>query len=115
MLPNNTAQENLDRQYRIRALGYNVDWLVDRVLGLYGLTFEELIMAGKHRKAVKAWSKLCYWGRRELWMNEVWIPKKLNFAYSAESESTTRGREIIDERVCRLLREAKSENPRNVP
>ena len=36
-----TAQENLDRKSMIRALGYDLEWLVNRVTGLFGLTFEE--------------------------------------------------------------------------
>ncbi|CAB1058950.1 hypothetical protein D1BOALGB6SA_3708, partial [Olavius sp. associated proteobacterium Delta 1] len=36
-------QENLDRKSMIRALGYDFNWLVDRVLGLFGLSFNELL------------------------------------------------------------------------
>ncbi|CAB1061123.1 hypothetical protein D1BOALGB6SA_5896, partial [Olavius sp. associated proteobacterium Delta 1] len=35
------AQKNLDRKSMIRALGYDFNWLVDRVLGLFGLSFNE--------------------------------------------------------------------------
>jgi len=35
-----TAQENLDRKSKIRALGHDFDWLVGRVLDLFGLTFK---------------------------------------------------------------------------
>ena len=44
------AQENLDRKSKIRALGYDFDWLVGRVLGLFGLTFNELLTGGKQRR-----------------------------------------------------------------
>ena len=32
------AQENLDRKFRIAALVYDFDWLVDQVLGLFDHT-----------------------------------------------------------------------------
>ena len=109
------AQENLDRKSEIRALGYDFDWLVDRVLGLFGLTFNELLNGGKQRKIVQARSVLCYWGTRELGMSAVSISKKLNIASSTASESAMRGRQIVEEQGWKLLGKDKSENPRNVP
>ena len=70
------ARENLDRKYRFRAPGYDFDWLLDRVLGLFSLTFAELMTGGKQRRAVQARSVLCYWGTRELGMSAVRISKK---------------------------------------
>jgi putative transposase len=109
------AQENLDRKSKIRALGYDFDWLVDRVLGLFGFTFKELLTGGKQRKMVQARSVLCYWGTRELGLSAVSISKRLNIAASTASESAMRGRKIVEEHGWNLLEENKSENPRNVP
>ena len=109
------AQENLDRKSMIRALGYDFDWLVGRVLGLFGLTFKELLTGGKQRRMVQARSVLCYWGTRELGMSAVSISKKLNIASSTASESAMRGRQIVEEQGWMLLEEDKSEKPRNVP
>jgi len=109
------AQENLDRKSIISALGYDFDALVDRVLGLFGLTFNELLTGGKQRRIVQARSVLCYWGTRELGMSAVSISKKLNIASSTASESAMRGRQIVAAHGWTLLEEDKSENPRNVP
>ena len=43
------------------------------------------------------------------------IVRPLNIAASTASESAMRGRQIVEERGLKLLEEAKSENPRNVP
>jgi hypothetical protein len=112
-----SAQENLDRKSRIRALGYDFDWLSDRVLGLFGLTFKELLTGGKQRRTVQARSVLCYWGTRELGMSAVEISKKLNIASSTASESATRGRQIVEKQGLKLLDEdiEQSDYPRNVP
>jgi REP element-mobilizing transposase RayT len=99
------AQENLDRRSRIRALGYDFDWLVDRVLGLFGLTLKELLTGGKQRRTVQARSVLCYWGTRELGMSAVEISKNLNIAPSTASESATRGRQIVEKQGLKLLDE----------
>ena len=110
-----TSQENLERKSKIRSLGYDFDWLVGRVLGLFDLTFNELLTGGKQRKMVQARSVLCYWGTRELGMSAVWIAKKLNIASSTASESAMRGRQIVEDHGWKLLKDDKSDNPRNVP
>jgi putative transposase len=99
------AQENLDRKSMVRALGYDFEWLVDRVTGLFGLTFKELLTGGKQRRTVQARSVLCYWGTRELGMSAVGISKKLNIASSTASESVTRGRQIVEEQGLKILDE----------
>jgi hypothetical protein len=109
------AQENLGRKSTIRALGYDFDSLVDRVLDLFGLTFNELLIGGKQRRVVQARSVLCYWGTRELGMSAVSISKKLNIASSTASECPMRGWQIVEEQGWKLLEEDKSEKPRNVP
>ena len=91
------AQENLDRKSMIRARGYDFDWLVDRVLGLFGLTFNELLTGGKQRRMAQARSVIGYWGTRELWMSAVYISKKLNIASSTAIESAMRGRQIVED------------------
>ena len=97
------AQENLDRKSRVRALGYDFEWLLDRVLGLFDLTFEDLLTGGKQRKTVQARSVICYWGTRELGMSAVEISKKLKIAPSTASESATRGRQIVEKQGLKLL------------
>jgi putative transposase len=108
------AQESLDQKSKIRALGYDFDWLVGRVLGLFGLTFNDILTGGKQRRVVQARSVLCYWGTRELGMSAVSISKKLNIASSTASESAMKGRQIVEEHGWKLLEEDKSGNPRNV-
>jgi putative transposase len=107
------AQESLDQKSKIRALGYDFDWLVGRVLGLFGLTFNDILTGGKQRRVVQARSVLCYWGTRELGMSAVSISKKLNIASSTASESAMKGRQIVEEHGWKLLEEDKSENPRS--
>jgi hypothetical protein len=54
------AQEKLDRKYRLKARGYDFNWRLRRVTGLFGLTEDFLLTGGKQRKAVMARSVLCY-------------------------------------------------------
>jgi hypothetical protein len=99
------AQEKLDQKSMIQSLGYDFEWLVNRVTGLFGLTFRELLTGGKQRRTVQARSVLCYWGTRELGMSAVGISKKLNIAPSTASESVSRGRQIVEDQGLKLLEE----------
>jgi hypothetical protein len=99
------ARENLDRKSAVQARGYDFEWLMERVTGLFGLTPKEIVTGGKQPKAVKVRSVLCYWGTRELGLSAVEISKKLNIASSTVSESVTRGRQIVEELGLPLLRE----------
>lgn len=99
------AQEELERKHMLRARGYDFEWLVERVIGLFGLTSKELLTGGKQRKTVTARSVLCYWGTRELGMSAVGISKKLNIASSTASESAARGRRIVEAQGLKLLDE----------
>jgi len=46
------AQEKLDQKSMIQSLGYDFEWLVNRVTGLFGLTFKELLTGGKQRRTL---------------------------------------------------------------
>jgi hypothetical protein len=99
------AEENWERRHAIRALGYDFEWLTDKVTDMCGITPRELLTGGKQRKTVLARSLLCYWGTRELGMSAVDISKKLGIAPSTASECVTRGRKIVEEKGLKLLDE----------
>jgi hypothetical protein len=71
----------------IRAKGYDFEWSVSRVTGLFGLTSKELLTGGKQRKTVKAGAYYAIGARGKLGMNAVDISKKLNIASSTAGES----------------------------
>jgi putative transposase len=99
------AQGNLDQKSMIRAQRYDFDWVVNRVSGLFALSFKELLTGGKQRRTVQARSVLCYWGTRELRMSAVGISKKLKIASSTASESVSKGRQIIEKQGLKLFDE----------
>jgi hypothetical protein len=49
------AQENLDRKSMIRALGYDFEWLVDRVTGLFGLAADPQRLGVPIKEAGAEW------------------------------------------------------------
>ena len=98
-----TAQEDLNRKYKLFSHGYDLEWLVGRVTGLFGMTVKELLTGGKQRKTVRARSVVCYWGTRELGISAAEISTRLHIASSTASESVARGRRIVEEQGLKLL------------
>jgi putative transposase len=96
------AQENLERTYKLKAQGYNFDWLVKRVAQLLEIEPKDVLAAGKYVKTVKARSLLCYWGVRELGMTTVELAKKVNLAQPTVSQAVARGKKIAEKQGLNL-------------
>jgi putative transposase len=99
----NEARESLERKYKLKAHGYDFDWLVQHVAQLLDIEQRDVLARGKYKQTVKARSLLCYWGTRELGMTTVELAKKLNLAQPTISQSAMRGRKIALEEGLRLL------------
>jgi hypothetical protein len=98
-----TSEEELERKYKLKAHGYDFDWLVKRVADVIGLDAKEVLAVGKYSQSVKARSLLCYWATRELAMTTVELSKKLRLAQPTVSQSVKRGQKIAEENRLNLL------------
>lgn len=56
----------LERKYRLKAEGYTLEKLADRVAGVFGVEPVDLQSAGKYAENVKARSVFCNWTVRDL-------------------------------------------------
>ncbi|MFZ7127885.1 MAG: transposase [Desulfobacterales bacterium] len=92
-----TAQENLDRKYRLEADGHDFEWLVRQVAMLLEIEPEDVLARGKYPQSVRARSLLCFWATRELGMTTVDLSKKLNLAQPTVSQAARRGQKIARE------------------
>lgn len=97
------AHEHLDRKYRLRAEGYDFEWLVSRVAEQLGIEPEEVLSPGKYPQNVRARSLLCYWGVRAMGMTTVELSRKLNLSQSGISQSVKRGRKIAQNQGIILI------------
>jgi hypothetical protein len=58
--------ESLEQKSTVRSLGYDFDWLLERVLGLFGLTLKELLTGESNEELYRL--EACYAiGERESW------------------------------------------------
>ena len=85
------AGERLERKYRLRSKGYDIDTLAGLAAKLMNVPVEQLYAAGKNRRTVRARSLLCYWAVRECGMTMSSLAKRLDMSNSAVSQSVKRG------------------------
>ncbi len=97
------SQENMERRYRRESLGYDFDWLVERVAQAFKIDPKDIMSSGKYRKTVKARSLLCFWGVRELGMTTVYLSRKLGIAQPTVSQAVMRGQKIVENQGLNLL------------
>ena len=55
------ANERMEREYRIRALGFDTEKIIERVSEVLGIAPAQVTAAGKCRDTVRARSLVCYW------------------------------------------------------
>jgi len=81
----------------LKALGYDLDVLADRVAVLFDITPKEILSPGKHKKRVQARSVFSYWAVRELGETATSIAKKIGISQPAVSMSVDRGEKTGNE------------------
>lgn len=100
-----TANEALEKKYRLKAQGMDVEKIARRVSELFDLNLNEVWAQGKYRKIVNARSLLCFWAVRELGVSMSSLARRLKISPAAVSKSVLRGERIIEQHHYSLLRE----------
>ncbi len=90
--------EVLDRKYRLKALGYDVDKIIERVADLFDIEPQEILQTGKQPLRVQARSLVCYWAVSELGISATEVGRRLGLSQSAVSRAVPRGQKLADER-----------------
>jgi hypothetical protein len=86
-----SAKEQFEQSYRLKAQGYNLDKVALRVSTVLGMEPEQIWAAGKHPMTVKARSLLCYWAVRHLGFSATELSKRLGISQPSVSISVKRG------------------------
>jgi hypothetical protein len=99
-----TANETLEKKYRLKAQGMDIDKIAERVAELLDMSSSEVLAQGKYSKIVKARSILCCWAVRELGMSMSSLARRLKITPAAVSKSVLRGEKIIGQHQYSLLK-----------
>lgn len=86
-----TADEAMERKYRLKAAGNDFDKLVDWVGELFQLKPAEILLPSKQRYRVKARSLLCFWAVKEIGMSSIAVADRLGITQPAVSRLAQRG------------------------
>jgi hypothetical protein len=89
-----SAKEQVEQRYRLKAQGYNLEKVALRVSTVLGVEPEQVWASGKHPMTVKARSLFCYWAVRQLDFSATELSKKLRVSQPAVSLSVKRGETI---------------------
>ena len=99
----NQAAESLDRQYRLKAQGMDIEQVTRRVAQIMDMSIKEVWSPGKYRRIVKARSLLCYWAVRELGISMASLSRRLHISSAAVSQSVQRGEILAKENHYHLI------------
>lgn len=96
-------EEQFERRYWLKAQGYDIDWVVRKVVEIFNIEPEQIYKPGNQPLRVKARSLLCYWAVRELGLSGTSIGKLLGIGQPAVSRAVVRGEKISDDMNLNLM------------
>jgi putative transposase len=89
------ASEQMERQYRLKAEGWTLAKITERVAEIFGIEKDQIFVAGKHPKRVHTRSVSAYWAIRYLGLSATEVGKQLGLSKSAVSRAFERGRQMV--------------------
>jgi hypothetical protein len=97
------ADEQLERRYRLKAEGFNLDQVAGRVAEVLGIPVERVWEKNRRPQVVAARSLLCFWANTELGMSMTALAALLGLTQPAVSIAARRGEKIAKEMDCQLV------------
>jgi len=97
------SEERLRRTYQLKAEGYDLERLTQRVAEVFEIDPEYLWSKGKYPRLVEARSLFCYWAVRELGVSATELARRFEISQPAVSISVKRGEGIAKEMGLRML------------
>ena len=89
------ASEQMQRRYRLKAEGWRLTKITERVADIFGIEKDQVVVAGKQPDRVGARSVLAYWAIRDLGLTAMEVGQYLGLSKSAVSRAATRGQKLI--------------------
>ena len=97
------AQEQRERRYQLKATGFNIDQVAEKVAAILGIQCKQVWGKGKHPQTVMARSLLCYWAVHELGISATALARRIGITQPAVSQSVKRGEAIAKENGFELI------------
>jgi len=97
------SNEQLKRKYHLKAKGFDLTSVAERVSELTGIDKSQIFLPGKERNRVRARSLFCYWAVRELGISMMDLSKRLELSMAGISQTVKRGEKIAEEERFSLV------------
>ncbi len=97
------ANEQLERRYRLKAEGLELDRVAERVAAVMNIPLKLVWEQSRRPQVVDARDLLCYWASKELVMSKTYLAKRLNLTQPAVSIAVRRGEKIAGENQYQLI------------
>ena len=89
------ASEQIERRYRLKAEGWTLTKITERVAEIFGIEKDQVVVPGKQPDRVCARSVLAYWAIRDLGLTATEVGKYLGLSKSAVSRAAKRSQKLI--------------------
>ena len=99
------SEDAFEKRYRLKAQGWDIDRVAERVAELLQMDVEEVWQPGRYRRLVTARSLLCYWAVRDLGVSMASLAKRLGISSVAVSKSVARGDALVKKNKYTLIDE----------
>jgi chromosomal replication initiation ATPase DnaA len=90
------AEERVKVRYRMKAQGFDLEKLIDRVAELTQLTKARILGGIREKRRTDARSMPAYWAMDQVEITQTELAKKLNLTHSAISHAARRGKMLVD-------------------
>ena len=97
------ADEQLERRYRLKAEGVDLEQVAERVTAVMNIPRELVWEKSRRPQVVDARDLLCYWASKELAMSITDLARRLNLTQPAVSIAVRRGEKIASENQFQLI------------
>ena len=97
------ADEQLERRYRLKAEGFGLEQVAERVAQVMSIPAELVWEMSRRPQVAVARSLLCFWASKELGMSMTDLAKRLNLTQPAISIAARRGEKIARENQYRIV------------
>lgn len=97
------SEEQMRRRYRLKAEGYDLERLAQKVEAMSGMEPGRIGGGGKYKEVVEGRSLFCYWAVKELGYSATALAKRLGLSQPAVSISVKRGQIIAREKALNLF------------
>ncbi|NOQ47296.1 MAG: transposase [Desulfobulbaceae bacterium] len=88
------AGEALDRQYELKALGYDLHRVAERAAEIFNIDTDEIFSPGRQDRKVKARSLVCFWAARELGMSLSELARAFEMSVPGIGYAVERGKKL---------------------